>query len=303
MQYSGRNFSLVVMAAGLGTRFGGLKQLTPVGPFGETLADYAIFDAIQAGCSRVVIIVREEIRRDMAQHFDHWKAQTQVRYVNQKLEDIPFSLEGTEHREKPWGTVHAIWSAREVVEDVTLVLNADDYYGASSYRQAAQHIRNSQDWVPALIGYRLRHTVSPHGGVTRGICQVDERGNLGHIVEQDGITLQADGRIMCSKEGEQVELSPDSVVSMNFWVFSRKDVSDLQGELYRFLEQRGRQPKSEFHIPMAVGEWVADGKRVQVIPTESDWFGMTYKEDMEITRQRLKARAEESGQLRALWEV
>lgn len=283
------SFSLVIMAAGMGSRFGGLKQLTSFGPKGETLADYSIHDSLSAGCDHIVIIVREEIREQMKNHFGTWESTVNIEFVNQSIDDLPNEFQAGE-RSKPWGTVHAVWSARQHLRQPFVVLNADDYYGRESYEIASKWI-TSDEKIPALLGFTLGKTVSESGGVTRGLCITNESNELTDIVEQDDIVVNEQGQISCIRDGEKLNLNPETVVSMNMWVFQSDIISQLESEFITFLDEKGDAAKSEFHLPMAVQKMVHRGERVKVLSSPEQWFGVTFAADSKEVKSRLSTRA------------
>jgi hypothetical protein len=296
--------TLLVLAAGLGSRYGGLKQLDPVGPSGETVLDYAVFDALRAGFGRVVFIIRrdfeEVFRRQVG---DKYAGRIAVDYVFQGLETLPEGFSPPPDREKPWGTGHAVWCARETVREPFAVINADDFYGADSFRQLGAFLASpaaaprgfdpmSGHRTPrtlaaqfAMVGFRLVNTLSEHGAVSRGLCTADAQGRLQTIVEQTGI-LPAD-------VGRGRKFTGDEIVSMNCWGFTPALFAGLDAQLRTFLAERGRETKSEFYLPAAVATMISFGTAsVKVLPTASTWFGVTYREDRPRTVAALAALVE-----------
>ena len=266
-------FTLVVMAAGLGSRFGGTKQLAQVGPNGEAFLDFAIADARAAGANRVVLIVRSDIEADVHAHFEArggLPADLEVANVRQD--------EHGPARAKPWGTAHAVLSAAEAVTGLFVVCNADDYYGPTAYASLARAIEGMADDEAWLCGYRLDHTLPKEGTVTRGVCQVD--GNrLTGIVEQEGIS-RADN-----------DLPEDTIVSMNLWAFSPAFLDALQDGFTRFLEEHRHNPTAEFLLPHAVANEMDKGAlTVRVVTTQETWIGVTNPEDLQTARATLAHR-------------
>ena len=294
--------TLLVLAAGMGSRYGGLKQLDPMGPSGETLLDYSVFDALRAGFGRVVFV----IRRDFEEQFrmavgGKFEGRTAVDYVFQDLDELPAGLRRPESRQKPWGTGHAIWCARDTVREPFAAINADDFYGAGAYRALAGFFADAPAQSPdpaapapfAMVGYQLDRTLSPHGTVARGVCAVDADGNLRHIEECTGIgrTDAPDGPIISPRpNGTTAEFSGAEPVSMNFWGFTPAVFPLLETGLERFLHANLDDPKAEYYIPLAVAEFIAAGSaRVRVLTTDAAWFGVTYREDKPVVAASLAA--------------
>ncbi len=268
---------LLVLAAGLGSRYGGLKQVDPVGPGGETLLDYAVFDALRAGFGRVVFV----IRRDFAELFQtnvaaKYRGRVPVDTVFQSLDDRPpVSLSGPE-RTKPWGTGHAVWCAREAIREPFAVINADDFYGADSFRALAGFLNRpgAADRRPpefAMAGFRLARTLSEHGSVSRGI---------GRVVGRELAAIEERSDIRPDDVGAGRPYRGDEVVSMNCWGFTPALFPALGRHFEAFLGARGSESQAEFYLPAAVSALIAEGEaRVEVLPTEAEWFGVTYRED------------------------
>ena len=265
--------SLLVLAAGLGSRYGGLKQIDPVGPSGETLLDYAVFDALRAGFDRVVFVIRQ----DFAEAF---RAQVIAKYAGRARTDVVFQSIGLlpagcsvqADRQKPWGTGHAVWCARPVLTDSFAVINADDFYGADAFQQLARFLAGQPPGAArfALAGFRLADTLSEHGTVARGICAVDH-GRLRSIVERTAIARAA--------VGAGREYSGDEVVSMNCWAFTPALFPLLEARLAEFLRTRGGEPGAEFYLPSAVSALIPAEAEIAVLPAAGPWFGVTYRED------------------------
>jgi hypothetical protein len=273
--------TLLVLAAGMGSRYGGLKQLDPVGPGGETLLDYSVHDALRAGFDRVVFLIRRDIEKDFrAQIGARYEGKTRVGYAFQQLDDLPDRFAPPPGRTKPWGTAHAVWCARETIDAPFAAINADDFYGAESFRLLGAFLSaidpDAQPATFAMAGYRLDKTLSEHGTVARGICETGSDGLLGGVEELTDLARRADGSI-----GSGVRtFAPDTPVSMNFWGFTPQVFSMLGGKLSEFLGANAGSEKAEFYIPSAVAGMISSGEAtVRVIPTASDWFGVTYRED------------------------
>jgi len=280
--------TLVVLAAGMGSRYGGLKQMDGVGPSGETLLDYSVFDAARSGFSRVVFVIRrdfeEEFRERMGRKFED---RIEVGYAFQSLNDLPEGFTVPENRMKPWGTGHAIWCAREAVDTPFLAINADDFYGRPAIEAAGRflsgQVENSTRFC--MAGFRLESTLSPSGPVSRGVCRTDGNGLLVAVREHTRIE-RVDGRIVDAADGTVFD--GGERVSMNCWGFTPAVFPLLEQGLVRFLEANGSTEKAEFYIPSAVEDMVRAGSAsVKVLPVESPWFGVTYREDREGVVQAL----------------
>jgi NDP-sugar pyrophosphorylase family protein len=269
------SLTLVVLAAGMGARYGGLKQIDPVGPSGETVLDYAVFDALRAGFDRVVFVIRRDFETLFREKIgDRYAGRARVDYVFQSLDALPPGCARPPAREKPWGTGHAVWCVREAILGNFAVINADDFYGADSFAQLARFLsgRNTNDPEFAMVGFRLSNTLSEHGTVARGVTTAGPGGELRTVVEETGI---AAGDV-----GAGRKFSGDEIVSMNCWGFTPAMFPGLETQFREFLAARGNEPKAEFYLPAAVSTMIARGEaRVRVLPTDSTWFGVTYRED------------------------
>lgn len=267
------SITLVVLAAGMGSRYGGLKQVDPVGPAGETVLDYAVFDAIRAGFDRVVFVIRRDFEALFRERVGaRYQGRIAVDYVFQSLDALPAGHRPPEGREKPWGTGHAVWCAREAVRGNFAVINADDFYGADSFRQLGQFLATARGASFAMVGFRLANTLSEHGTVARGVCRSGAGGALVSITEQTGIAA--------ADVGPGRTYSGEEIVSMNCWAFTPALFDGLDAQFRSFLEREGGQLKSEFYLPAAVSALVAAGTAtVTVLPTRSSWFGVTYRDD------------------------
>jgi NDP-sugar pyrophosphorylase family protein len=269
--------TLLVLAAGMGSRYGGLKQIDPVGPSGETVLDYAVFDALRAGFGRVVFVIRRDFEAQFRKAIgDHYAGRIAVDYVFQALDMLPEEFARPAGREKPWGTGHAVWCARESVHEPFAVINADDFYGADSFRQLAEFL--ARPAAPnaavecAMVGFRLANTLSEHGAVSRGLCTAGSDGRLESITECTGI--------LAGEVGPGRTYTGDEIVSMNCWGFGTALFAGLDAQFREFLTAHGGEPKAEFYLPAAVSALIARGEAtVRVLPTTSTWFGVTYRED------------------------
>lgn len=297
-------YTIVLLAAGLSTRYGRLKQLEPVGPGGEALLDYAVFDAHRAGFDRVVLIIREELERSFRDHISgRWPEGMEVLFHHQRLEDLPTNgIRGEEAirlftaRRKPWGTAHALWSARELLGDAFAVLNADDLYGPSGFSRAAALLEHGLFNDPGaavecgLVAYRLGDTLSPHGGVTRGVCRVDRSGWLESVVEVLGVQRMGSAIVGDSVGGESMILTGQEHVSTNFWIFPPRIFPLLEEGLRSFLqpllEKAGlggeEEPEREFLLPSEVNRLLKERRaRVRVLRSRDPFFGITHPQDWE----------------------
>ena len=274
--------TLLILAAGMGSRFGGLKQVEPVGPGGETIIDYSIFDALRAGFGKVVFVIRENFAPAFKERFgDKLAGKTEVEYVYQELENLPEGFTLPENREKPWGTAHAILVAREKINEPFCAINADDFYGFNAFKVMAGFLKSSEDpGEYSMVGYRLGNTLSEFGSVSRGICQVDENNRLKSIVETTKIFKKDNRIVSVNPDGSEQHLSGSETVSMNMWGFKCSIFDALQEKFVDFLKTQIEQPKSELYIPSVVFEMIEEKRAtVQVLKTDSPWFGVTYKED------------------------
>jgi NDP-sugar pyrophosphorylase family protein len=274
------SYDLVILAAGMGSRFGGLKQVQPVGPHGELIIEYSIFDALRAGFDRLVLVIRKDIEADFRATIGRrLESRMAVDYVFQESGDVPAAYQSNAAvRTKPWGTGHAVLAARGAVKRPFAVINADDFYGAAGYRTLADHFTRSSDY--ALVGYPLRQTLSEHGTVSRGLCAVDG-GRLRGITELTKIEKTADGARYTDAAGQAQRLTGDETVSMNFWGFTPAVFPQLEGLFGEFLAARGADPKAEFYLPTALSDLNQRGaSRIALLRSEDAWFGITYREDL-----------------------
>ena len=284
--------SLLVLAAGMGSRYGGLKQLDPVGPGGETLMDYSIYDAKRAGFSRVVFLIRREMREVFEEQVSRkYQGILEVDYAYQDKDDLPDDFAYPEGREKPWGTGHAVWAAREALQGVPFaVINADDFYGAETFTELMKAFSSepSSEVILecAMVGFRLSETLSEHGTVSRGICQT--KGGYLQSVEEWTEISGADQVSGKNPDGEILSLTGEETTSMNVWAFPPDAFSPLGEGFSRFLESISDPLKSEFYLPAAVDEWIRAGTgRVSVRPASCSWMGVTYKEDKPRVEQMI----------------
>jgi NDP-sugar pyrophosphorylase family protein len=297
--------SLVVLAAGLGSRYGSLKQMDGVGPGGETIIDYSIYDALRAGFGKVVFIIRRDIEADFREVFlKKLAGRIDVDYVFQELTDLPAGFACPADRQKPWGTAHAVLAAEPKVREPFAVINADDFYGAGGFAAMADFLRGpgGANSNYAVVGYGLRGTLSEHGSVARGVCEVDARGYLTGIVERTQIEKTAQGIIYRHADGRMTVLPETTIVSMNFWGFTPTIFGHSRAEFGRYLGENIHNPKAEMFIPLVVNELIKSGQAsVKVLPTADHWFGVTYKEDKPRVMAELEKLVAAGAYPRFLW--
>ncbi len=275
--------TLVVLAAGMGSRYGGLKQIDPVGPHGEFIIDYSVFDAHRAGFGKVVFIIRKDIEKDFKEQIgSRYDGIIPVEYAYQDLDDLPGDYERPEGRTKPWGTGHAVWAARNAVNEPFAVINADDFYGESGFALLADWLvkcrPDSADF--SMCGFTLEKTLSDHGTVSRGICSRDGQGLLEDVEEHTGIGRSAGEISGKNGKGETVAFRGYEIVSMNMWGFTPALFAHLERLFTDFLSQKGKEEKSEFYLPFAIDELIkSEVTRVDVLHSRDNWFGVTYRED------------------------
>jgi len=292
--------ALVIMAAGAGSRFGGPKQMTPIGPHGEWLLEFAIFDARRAGFSRVVLIVREEVEAEFRARLGRLETDIEIAFVHQRLDDVPDRFRGLD-RTKPWGTGQAVLAARSEIGTPFAIVNADDFYGRSAYVEAAQAARRArEDGVATVVAMRLTDTLSPHGPVKRAWCHAD-KGRVTWIEEVMGIERR-DGVLRGAGSRGDVRFDGSELVSMNFWVFPPSVFGLLEGEFERFLERHGADDRSEFLLPDGIGSSIADGRlTLEIVETPGPWFGLTYREDFDAVAAGLHDLTERGEYPAPLW--
>ena len=289
-----QEITLVVLAAGMGSRYGGLKQLDALGPNGESVMDYSVFDAIRAGFDRVVFIIRRDFEKEFREHIgSRYDNVIKVDYAFQALDDLPGGYTVPEGREKPWGTAHAVYSARELINGPFAVINADDFYGADCYKKLAGYLKNCSDKDGKISGciasFVLENTLSENGSVSRGICSVSEAGLLETVVENTAISRNADGVVVSAIDGKEVVLTGKEQVSMNAWGFSGAFVKCLTSLFEEFLAARGTELKSEFYLPGAVDRLIKDGVAdITVLNSADSWFGVTYREDKPFVQAAIR---------------
>ncbi|MFP4300926.1 MAG: NDP-sugar synthase [Spirochaetaceae bacterium] len=286
--------TLLVLAAGMGSRYGGVKQIDPVGTNGEALIDFSIYDALQHGFDRIVFVIRREIEEDVRHFFSgKFEKDAEVAYVYQELSDLPGDFEVSAVREKPWGTAHAVWAARKAIRKPFAVINGDDFYGREAFATLGNHLAgvSSDSTEYSMVGYVLENTLSEHGTVSRGICEVNDEGYLTGVVEHTKIGRTDDGTIgSWDERGELVAtFTGKELCSMNMWGFSPAVMGHIEEGFARFLREKGRQPKSEYYIPTMVQDRINGGSsRCRVLSSDAQWFGITYREDKPRTVEAVR---------------
>ena len=301
---------LVVMAAGMGSRYGGLKQMDPVGMAGEVILDYSIFDAVQAGFKRVVFLIKHEIEEDFKYIVgEHLEKHVEVRYAYQETDMIPAPFTVPAERRKPWGTGHAVLCCRDVIDAPFAVINADDYYGPSAFKTAYEALKNLQDDADKahyfMIGYQIENTLTEHGHVARGVCSVDGDGYLTGVVERTHIISTSDGALF-TEDGETYRRIPDgTLVSMNLWGFTESFMDALEAHFPAFLERTlAQNPTSgEFYLPTVVNLMLSSNAAdVKVLSSGDKWYGVTYQADKPVVQSALRGLVAEGKYGNPLWK-
>jgi NDP-sugar pyrophosphorylase family protein len=282
--------TLVVLAAGMGSRYGGLKQVDPVGPSGEAILDYSVFDAIRGGFGKVVFIIRKDFEAEFKEKVgSKYEGMIPVDYCYQDLNDLPEPYKVPEGRTKPWGTAHATRSARSVVNEPFAVINADDFYGRDAFAKLGAFLSAAEPMRFAMVGYKLELTLSENGSVARGVCDVAEDGSLKSVTEMTKLVRAGDVAENREDEANPNKVPLDARVSMNLWGFTPELFTELERRFPLWLAENGAKEKSEWYIPFVVDELIREGKAdCKVLPTESSWFGVTYREDKPYVMAEIK---------------
>ena len=275
--------TLLVLAAGIGSRYGGLKQIEPVGPDGATIIDYSVYDAIRAGFGKIIFVIRHDIETEFKSIFGQkFERKIPVEYAYQELDMLPSGFSAPPNRKKPWGTGHALLAAKELINEPFVVLNADDFYGASAFKSLAEFLQKIKHTEAhyAMVGFILRNTLSEFGSVSRGICQGDDEHYLQHVVELTKIEKAGNQAKYTDEDGNTHPLSGDETVSMNIWGFTPAIFNQFQFLFNEFLQQYGQEERSEFFIPTEVNRLVVRKlARVKILSSRDSWFGVTYQND------------------------
>lgn len=297
--------TLLVLAAGMGSRYGGLKQIDPMGPSGETILDYSVFDAIRAGFGKVVFIIRPDFEQDFRERIAaKFADKIEVGFAFQTLDRLPQGFTVPAGREKPWGTTHAILCARDAVHTPFAVINADDFYGRDSYATLGQYLSGLQNSYRtyAMVGFTLKNTLSDHGTVARGVCQADSQGLLTDIQELTKIAKTATGAENRTEDGVVTLLNGEEPVSMNMWGFTPSIFPLLEKDFGTFLQAKGQELKSESYIPMAVGNLVKGQlANCLILRTTAAWFGVTYREDKALVQASILEQVRQGNYPTSLW--
>jgi len=274
--------TLFILAAGMGSRYGGLKQIDGLGPNGETIMDYSVYDALRAGFGKIVFVIRKDFEEDfrkvvLTKYMD--KVPCEVCF--QSLDKVPAGCTYNPERQKPWGTNHAVLMAKGLINEPFAVINADDFYGQDSFKVMAEYLKSIEGTQGqySMVGYRVQNTLSEHGTVSRGVCATDEKGYLTDVVERTKIEEKG-GKIIDTDEGEEIEIPVNTPVSMNFWGFTPEYFDYVEEGFIDFLKVNGQELKKEFYIPTLVNDLIKAGKATcKVLDTTAKWFGVTYAED------------------------
>ena len=301
---------LVIMAAGMGSRYGGLKQVDSITDAGEIILDFSLYDAMMAGFEKAVFVIREEHRDIFRELVDERAGRfMEVEYAYQKLDDIPEGVEVPEGREKPWGTAHAIYACREHIDGPFAIINADDYYGPSGFVTIYEYLVNAKPkdgmYCLCTVGYKLKNTVTEHGHVSRGVCESDGNGMLVEINERKRIQVLPEGICYTEDDGETwTRLGDDTPVSMNFWGFPAEMIGELEKGMEEFFETEvpANPLKSEYLLPLSVDRLIKEGRaEVKILECQDKWCGVTYKEDKESVTAELQARKDKGEYPEILW--
>lgn len=300
--------ALIIMAAGIGSRYGGLKQVDPIGPNGEIIIDYSVYDALRAGFEKVVFVIRKDLEDAFREKIGrNIEKRAETVYVFQDVNDVPPGIQVPPEREKPWGTGHAVLSCKHVVDEPFAVINADDFYGRQAFDALGSYLRQAQDqpgWYDySMVGYVLRNTLSEFGSVARGVCELTPGGYLARVQERTRVEKDGDDARF-TEDGEQWQHLPgDSIVSMNFWGFTPGFFAELEAAFPRFFERSaGNILKAEFFLPDVVNALLQAGKaRVRVLPVSERWFGVTNKADRPVVQAALRELVEQGVYPRDLW--
>ena len=295
--------TLLILAAGMGSRYGGLKQIDGIGPNNEPIIEYSIYDAIKAGFGKIVFVIREEFDAAFREIFDGFNNRIEIEYVYQP---VNFEVKGLSlvERTKPWGTSHAVLVAKNVINEPFAVINADDYYGSNSFKIMAEFL--SKECSPSkmsMLGYILENTLSENGTVNRGVCEVDSKNNLVEGNEREKLARQGEKvEYNIGSDDPSGEVNPKSYVSMNYWGFHPSIFKDIEEGLHNFMKENSNSPTAEFYIPNIVSDKIKAGEiAFAVIPTNDSWFGVTYKEDKQMAIDTLNKHIENGVYPKNLW--
>jgi len=295
--------SLLVLAAGMGSRYGGLKQMDQFGPTGETLLEYSIYDALRAGFEKVTFVIRSEIEEAFRENYAvKFASRMEIRYARQELDAVPPGFKVPAERKKPWGTAHALLVARDAIAEPFAVINADDFYGAQSYRSLYKYLSGEAPHY-CLVGFKVVNTLSEHGGVSRATCSVDDSGFMQTITERHDVKRSGEQVTYRGDNERPVIISEDSIVSMNQMGFTPSVFEYFSDYFQVFLAQEGHDLKAEFALPTALNEIIATGmEKVRILKTDASWFGVTYREDKPRVQARIRELVAAEEYPENLWE-
>ena len=299
--------SLLIMAAGIGSRYGGIKQIDGFGPSGEKIIDYTIFDAVQAGFGKIVFVIRHDIEADFHEAVtDRWEGRIPMEFAFQELDSVPEGFTIPAGRKKPWGTGHAILTAAPLIREPFSVVNADDFYGRSSLNKVFSHLSDIPDpghGEYCLIGYLLQNTLSEHGSVARGICRQNSDGYLQSLVETLGIYREGNLILQKVADGQPRPMDGNTLVSMNLWGFTTSYFRHLQTDFREFLRLRGQDPGAEFYLTLIVDRLIRTGlEKVKVLSTDQHWFGVTYRGDRPMVERSIRELVANGAYPENLWK-
>ena len=295
--------SLLVLAAGMGSRYGGLKQMDRFGPSGETLLEYSIFDAIRAGFEKVTFILRPEILESFrTEYADRFVSRMDVKFALQKLDFIPPGFNIPPDRKKPWGTAHAVLAAQEAISEPFAVINADDFYGLQTYHALYQYLSGEKPHY-CVVGFKAVNTLSEHGGVSRATCESDGEGFLQTITERQGMSRNGGQIVYKGEADESVRIPPDTIVSMNQMGFTLSVFEYFSEYFLSFLQNEGNDPKAEFALPTALNQVIASREeKVKILKTDASWFGVTYREDKPRVQSKIRELIDAGAYPEKLWD-
>lgn len=295
--------TLVILAAGMGSRYGGLKQIDGIGPHGEALIEYSVYDAIRAGFGKIVFVIRENISEVFKENVgDKLSKHIPVDYVYQEIDSPVDGISSFPDREKPWGTAHAVLVAKNHIKEPFAVINADDYYGHLSFEEMSKFLINECDEENySMIGYDLLQTLSEHGTVSRGVCNMNSNLMLTEVIERTSVGYR-DNRVYFEEEGKLVPLENNTLVSMNFWGFHPSVFNHIESQFVTFVKENSTNPRAEFFIPLVINSLINTGKaKVKVIPNKEKWYGVTYKEDKPIVQEAFAQLTKQGVYKAPLW--
>lgn len=297
--------TLLILAAGIGSRYGGVKQMDKIGPSGESIIDYSVFDALRAGFGKVVFVLNPKIEKDFKAVYEpRLSGKIETAYVLQELNNIPEGIGFNPERIKPWGTGHAVLVAKNEIDTPFAVINADDFYGQEAFRVLGEFLsqRNNEETRYAMVGYQLKNTLSENGSVSRGICST-QNGLLTDVVERTKIYKDTDGTLVYEEEGKKHAIDGNSLVSMNFWGFTPRYFEQSEACFIDFIRENAQQLKAEFYIPYVVNKLITEKKaEVEVLESHDQWFGVTYREDKPVTIAKINELVKKGFYPENLWE-